>query len=331
MVSPWCARPISSRWRTATANAPFTYTLLRLGTRELLQVQLAPIPQGNSVLYFVLAAVGIFALLVGALVRLRRPGDPSSLHFFWLTVAFFGVFTFSFAGRFDFLDWVFYWADATAGSSAAALAALHPRVPGAQRRVGPDARGRPSGAAPLPARAGDGGRAGLRGGTPRRELAPPPRRRWLERAEPAYLALCRRVLVLLGALAHVRYVTARRQFRWIVWGSLLGGVPFALGYAIPFALGATPSVRMELLAVPLGLIPLAFASAIVRYRLMDVEVIVKRGLVYVAAVSAVAAVYAVLLRLAGWVFAQGTPRLQHDRRRAGARGHRAAGAARSRT
>ena len=40
---------------------------------------------------------------------------------------------------------------------------------------------------------------------------------------------------------------------------------------------------MELLAVPLGLIPLAFASAIVRYRLMDVEVIVKRGLVYVAA------------------------------------------------
>ena len=101
---------------------------------------------------------------------------------------------------------------------------------------------------------------------------------------------------MLAALVRVRSVTARRQLRWIVWGTLLGGGPFAVGYAVPFALGATPSVRMELLAMPLGLVPLAFASAIVRYRLMDVEVIVKRSLVYVAAVSAIAAVYAILLR-----------------------------------
>ena len=52
--------------------------------------------------------------MVGAWVRLRRPGDQSSLHFFWLTVAFFGVFTFSFSGRFDRLDWLFYWADMVA-------------------------------------------------------------------------------------------------------------------------------------------------------------------------------------------------------------------------
>ena len=96
------------------AGTTLTYTLLRLGSREIVQVRLAPIPQGNSVLYFVLAAVGIFTLMVGAWVRLRRPGDQSSLHFFWLTVAFFGVFTFSFSGRFDRLDWLFYWADMVA-------------------------------------------------------------------------------------------------------------------------------------------------------------------------------------------------------------------------
>ena len=49
----------------------------------------------------------------------------------------------------------------------------------------------------------------------------------------------------------------------------------------------------------LGLVPLAFASAIVRYRLMDVEVIIKRALVYAAALAAIAAIYAILLRLAG--------------------------------
>ena len=65
-------------------------------------------------MYFVLAAVGLFTLLVGASVRLRRPRDQATLHFFWLCVAFFGVFTFSFNGPFDRLDWVFYWGDAVA-------------------------------------------------------------------------------------------------------------------------------------------------------------------------------------------------------------------------
>ena len=65
-------------------------------------------------MYFVLAAVGLFTLLVGASVRLRRPRDQATLHFFWLCVAFFGVFTFSFNGPFDRLDWAFYWGDAVA-------------------------------------------------------------------------------------------------------------------------------------------------------------------------------------------------------------------------
>ena len=65
-------------------------------------------------MYFVLAAVGLFTLLVGASVRLRRPRDQATLHFFWLCVAFFGAFTFSFNGPFDRLDWVFYWGDAIA-------------------------------------------------------------------------------------------------------------------------------------------------------------------------------------------------------------------------
>ena len=49
------------------------------------------------------------------------------------------------------------------------------------------------------------------------------------------------------------------------------------------------------------MVGLAFASAIVRYRLMDVEVIVKRSLVYVAAVAAIVAIYALLLRVAAWL------------------------------
>ena len=286
-----------------------TYTLLRLGSREIVQVRLAPIPQGNSFLYFILAAVGIFTLMVGAWVRLRRPGDPSSLHLFWLTVAFFGVFTFSFSGRFDRLDWVFYWADMVALLALAPML-LHftlvfPERANSWVRT-------PLGARLLPllylpalvmgsARVMAVARLDANSNLIHAVAA-------LDRIEPVYLAACLLggLAVLVHALAHARSVTARRQLRWIVWGTLLGGAPFALGYAVPFAFGVTPTAKMELLAVPLGLIPLSFASAIVRYRLMDVEVIVKRGLVYVAAAAGIVALYAVLLRVVGWLFVGGT-------------------------
>src|SRR4030095_10735500 len=98
--------------RGAEAGQTARYTILRLGTREVVDVRIAPVPSGPRALYFLLAAVGIFTLVIGAPVRLRRPRDPATLHFFWLAVAFFGVFTFSFSGRLDRLDWVFYWADA---------------------------------------------------------------------------------------------------------------------------------------------------------------------------------------------------------------------------
>ena len=295
----------------SAGNAPHTYTLLRLGTRELVQVRLAPIPQGNSVLYFVLAIVGIFTLLVGAMVRLRRPADHASLHFFWLSVAFFGVFTFSFAGRFDVLDWLFYWADAVAVLVLPPLL-LHftlvfPERSRAWARTPVGARVLPLLYVPallmLAARVIAVARLDANSDLLTVIKA-------LDRAEPAFLSGCiaAALAVMLSALRHVRSVTARRQLRWIVWGTLLGGGPFAVGYAVPFVLGATPSIRMELLAIPLGLVPLAFASAIIRYRLMDVEVIVKRSLVYVAALSAVAAVYAILFRLTGWVFPHQNPR-----------------------
>lgn len=293
----------------AGAGRSLTYTLLRLGSREIVQVRLAPIPQGNSILYFVLAMVGVFTLIVGAWVRLRRPGDPSSLHLFWLTVAFFGVFTFSFSGRFDRLDWVFYWADAVALLALAPMllhfALVFPERSGSWVRSPLGARLLPliylpalvMGTARIMAVAGLDANSGLIHVV-----------EGLDRIEPLYLGAC--LLGALGvvvhALAHVRSVTARRQLRWIVWGTLLGGAPFAIGYAVPFALGRTPSVQMELLALPLGLIPLAFASAIVRYRLMDVEVIVKRGLVYVAAAAAVVALYAMVLRGVRWVFVGGS-------------------------
>ena len=107
------------------------------------------------------------------------------------------------------------------------------------------------------------------------------------------------------ALYRVRSVTARRQLRWIVWGT--GARRAAVRVRLRAAVRARvhAGAGFELTAVLLGLVPLAFASAIIRYRLMDVEVIIKRGLVYAAAMAAIAAIYAIVLGIAGNWFTTG--------------------------
>ena len=119
----------------------------------------------------------------------------------------------------------------------------------------------------------------------------------LDRFELLYMGVCFVIglATLVRAVSQVRSITGRRQLRWIAWGTALGVGPFACGYALPYALGVEPSLPMQLSVIPMSLIPLAYASAIVRYRLLDIEVIVKRVFVYAGAIAAVLAIYVVLL------------------------------------
>jgi PAS domain S-box-containing protein len=285
------------------------YTVLRFGTREVIDVRVAPVPNGPGALYFVLAGIGIFTLCVGGAVRLRRPRDPATLHFFWLAVAFFGVFTFSFSGRLDRLDWVFYWADAISMLALAPMFLHFTLVfPDRPRRWMRGAFGRGVVvAAYMPAVLLGLARVAAVFYSTRNAALFVRIVAVLERLEILYLAVCfiGGLIGLTRALAQVSTITARRQLRWIAWGTALGVGPFALAYALPYALGVQPTVPMELSVVPLSLIPLAYASAIVRYRLMDIEVIIKRALVYAAALSAIVGIYAVLLQAVQRVFLNG--------------------------
>ncbi len=285
-------------------GAAHAYTVLRLGRQELHELSLEILPDGRPRLYLVLVAIGVFTLLIGTSVRLRRPDEQATLHFFWLTVAFFGVFAFSFSGRLDRLDWVFYWADAVSMLLLAPLfvhfALVFPaRPPGsAPRRLGRSVLA----SVYFPALALGAAEIAVLGGPgagPR--FAGAVERIW--QLEIAYLAACAvgGLVIMIRALRRAPSVTARLQLRWVVSGAVLGGLPFALGYAVPWALGFD-SDWLHLTAVTLVLIPLAFAAAIVRYRLGDVEVIVKRGLVYAGAVAAMAAIYLLLEGLATAVF-----------------------------
>jgi two-component system NtrC family sensor kinase len=293
----------------AREGTRLSYTLARLGSRRVLEVPLAGAKEPGS-LYFVLAAVGFFTLLVGASVRLRRPHDQATLHFFWLCVAFFGTFTFSFNGPFDRLDWAFYWGDAIATAALPPLL-LHFTLGFPQR---PLARHRPGGALLLPlvylpavllavARIAAIARGAGNGRLFSQTIE------LLDRAEPVYLFVCvvAAMAVLGRASREIRSLTGRRQLRWIVCGTVLGVGPFAFGYALPWALGVDPPMGLQLTAIPLGLVPLTFAAAIVRYRLRDVEVIAKRGVGYAAFLTASVLLYVGLGRTVGLAFGEEDP------------------------
>jgi PAS domain S-box-containing protein len=290
--------------RRGSEGTRLSYTLARLGTRQAVDVSLALVPHSSS-MYFVLAAVGLVTLLVGGAVRLRRPGDQATLHFFWLCVAFFGAFTFSFNGPLDRLDWVFFWGDAVAMALVPPLL-LHFTLEFPER----PARRSPNWTDLLPiayvpalalivakvvlvTRGAAGGQSFSRS----IDL--------VGRAEHGYLVVC--AMASLGVLIHafrqITSETGQRQLRWIAWGTALGVGPFAVLYALPWAIGMDPPLALQLTAIPLCVVPLTFASAIVRYRLRDVEVIIKRGLAYTAFLSAAAVLYFALLRTTGFFFA----------------------------
>jgi two-component system, NtrC family, sensor kinase len=120
----------------------------------------------------------------------------------------------------------------------------------------------------------------------------------------------------LGAfgLIHTYYhsvsLTLRQQMRWIVLGTSFGTFPFLLVYAIPYWFGVEPSAWMDASALFLILIPITFGNAIIKYRLMDVDIIFKRGVASTLASLAVVGFYFVLIGVVSEVFrASGASRI----------------------
>ena len=109
-----------------------------------------------------------------------------------------------------------------------------------------------------------------------------------------YMAL---YYVVAAVVFHSRYVRAgspleRQQLKWLTRGTLLAVTPFTVLYAIPYLLGlSVPSLLEKVVLLSLVLLPLTFSWAIVRYRLMDVDLIFKRGVTYTLVTAALAGLY----------------------------------------
>jgi two-component system NtrC family sensor kinase len=243
----------------------------------------------DSAIYFQYA-VGIIYLLTGLFVYYRRVNAPRAVHFFILCLTSFILSCFHFTGKLNPFDQLIYWANVTAGLLAPTIF-LHFCLVFPERRkwyrawysiliyvpaalilalYALTARGMILVAAPLI------------------EV------RWfLDRIWLAYLI----VTYLLGALALFRQsqdaddALVKRQLKYLRYGAVLGIIPFACLYAIPYVLGAAPTHFQKLAVISLALIPITWAYAILRYRLMDVDIIFQQGYVYTLATLCVLGVF----------------------------------------
>ena len=99
----------------------------------------------------------------------------------------------------------------------------------------------------------------------------------------------------------------RQQLKWVVWGSALAVTPFALLYAAGYLFGVgegflsetTRKWMTDAAVLPLVLIPLTFGNSVVRYRLMDVDMVVRRTAVYALTTLTIALLIGSVVYVAG--------------------------------
>ena len=123
----------------------------------------------------------------------------------------------------------------------------------------------------------------------------------LDRLWMAYLAVyfVASAVVLLHSYSRATSTILRQQLKWLTRGTVLAITPFTLLYVLPYVFPSVGFAPMKLSVVTLGILPLTFGYAIFRYKLMDVDLIFKRGMAYTLAAMAIAGAYFTAIALVG--------------------------------
>jgi hypothetical protein len=236
--------------------------------------------------------VGMVYLGVGLFVFFRRGNAPRSLHFYTLCLASFILSAFHFTGKLNSFDKAMYYGNLLAGLFAPTIF-LHFCLAFPEKRGWFRRRGRML-VVYVPAVVVTAAVLGISSGVLRVAVEPVELNWLLDRVSVVFLAA---IYLFGGWVLHRAYrrvedPVVRQQIKWLRAGAVLGAAPFALAYAIPYGLlGMIPTTYMDATVLFFVLIPVTWAYAIVRYRLMDVDIIFQQGYVYTLATISVLAVF----------------------------------------
>ena len=256
------------------------YSITRDGIPLDTPVKVIPLPLDRSLAQG-LRIIGLIYLIIGFYVLFRRWGAPRATHFYLFCLVSFALYALNYTSTFDALDWTVFWVNGVAEALQPALF-LHFALSFPEERF--------------------------------RKL----RRRWLlpviyapgvalislwlwsigtrqatgqllhrlNQTATAYDAAfyVLTALLFLRSYAQANTPVLRQQLKWLYRGTFGAVLPFTLFYAIPFLFDLNPPRLLTNLAgLSLVLLPLTFSWAIIRYRLMDTDLLFKRGVAYTLA------------------------------------------------
>ncbi len=119
------------------------------------------------------------------------------------------------------------------------------------------------------------------------------------------------VLIVLAAMLYLirSYRKAvleeeKAQIKWIFYGLFIGLAPFILLYQLPLAVGIDPLMSQEFSNAFFIFIPLAFAFSIVRFKLMNIELVINRSIVYSILTVFTVSIYLFSVYLLGNIFSK---------------------------
>src|SRR5271154_5420745 len=284
-------------WHIGTWNQA-SYTLTRNGRQFEAPLVLEPANHSTSLENY-LRFVGLLYLFIGFFFLAGRSGAPRAVHFYVFCLASFVLYSFHYTGKLNTFDTEIYWANVVALLLQPALlvhfALLFPERRGTLWPKLAATYALPALLLTLHIFIASGTLNFLPALSPRS---------WLDKLEQAHLGIYFLVDATIFLFRYRRAPSGvlRQQLKWVTGGTFAGSLPFLLFYIVPYVLGVVPASWMKLSVFSLALIPLCFGYAIIRYRLMDVDIIFKRGLAYTFATAAVVGIYFAGIALIGETF-----------------------------
>jgi PAS domain S-box-containing protein len=266
-----------------------TYTLMRQSVTLDSSVIIIPADRNlNSWLRL----IALIYLGIGLYVLLRRWTAHGSTHFYIFCLVSFIAYSFHYTGKLDDFDSTIYWCNVIAWMLQPALF-LHFVLTFPEKRQFVRQRPWLLGLAYVP-----GAVLLARHIIALRLAQATGYLVWdMDRQEMAFgsLLFVAAAGVLWNSYRLASTTILRQQLKWVTRGTILAIVPYTLFYVVPFLTGSLPGTVGKLSVLSLGLLPLTFGYAIFRYRLMDVDLIFKRGVVYTLAAATVVGMYFALV------------------------------------
>jgi two-component system, NtrC family, sensor kinase len=269
------------------------YTITRDGIHLETPVRVVPVPADRS-LQLGLRVIGFIYLIIGFYVLFRRWGAPRATHFYLFCLVSFALYSLKYTAALDVLDWTVFWTNVVAEALQPALF-LHFALSFPEERL----KGRRRWLTPVIYAPGVGLFTLWVWCLATRE-ATKVLLDVLYKFDTGYDAIFYVFAAVLFLHSYKRANTPllRQQLKWVTRGTLLAVVPFTL-YALLYLSNYPANLIKDIAALSLVFLPLTFAWAIVRYRLMDTDLIFKRGVAYTLATALLLGGYFGIVALIG--------------------------------